>query len=308
MRHKNFELKVLVGEKPIHEYEHKGNYFVEGRRGSKFELEFKNHTAKRVLVVPSVDGLSVTDGQPATADSMGYVVPAHGTLRIPGWRLDANGVASFIFEDKERSYVRTSTATASARAGVVGVLVFDETVQPIVTNTTIYTTPYITPVPFPYTPTVTPWQQPWWGRPIYTCGAVPQTATGVMMNANNVSASNAASPPGGTAESVSVAATGTITANNVQAEPVKKARRVQLNETPTTFEIGTGFGPKADFKTSEVQFNKGDEVATLAIYYDSKRNLEKRGIQVVRSRRTYLEDLPSPFQSTGCTPPPGWNG
>jgi hypothetical protein len=309
MQHNNFELRVLVGGKPIHEYEHKGNFFVEGRKGSQFELEFKNNTGKRVLAVPSVDCLSVMDGKPATNESMGYVVPAHGSVRIPGWRLDAKGVASFIFEDKERSYGR-STAQSAARAGVVGVLVFDEKVEPVTSWS--YTLPAVGNPPYYGTPYIgSPGWQPYWNG--YS------TPTIAPLNPFDIRYATAGSLTSSIADPNSIA-TQTVTANSVTANTVgtnsveaptapakKSARRVQLNET-TPFEMGTGFGPKSDFKTNEVSFNKGNEAATLAVYYDSKRNLEKRGIQVVRTQRAYLEDLPSPFQSTGCTPPPGWNG
>lgn len=303
MQHKNFELRVIVGGKPIHEYEHKGNFFVEGRKGSQFELEFKNNTGKRVLAVPSVDGLSIMDGKPATGDSMGYVVPAHGSVRIPGWRLDASGVASFIFEDKDRSYARTSRASSSARAGVVGVLVFQEKVEPV--TSWAYTLPALGNPPYYGTPYIgSPTMQPYWSGTSWPTTA-PMNPFDVRCAAGGSLSSNAVGQNTVTANSVTA---GTVTAPAAPTAPAaKNTRRVQLKEE-SPFEMGTGFGPKADFKTNETQFNKGDEAATLAIYYDSKRNLEKRGIQVVRTQRTYLEDLPSPFQSSGCAPPPGWNG
>jgi hypothetical protein len=54
MRVKDFELEVLVNDKPVTEYSHKGMTFLEGRRGSEFKLRFHNKTNKRVLVVPSM--------------------------------------------------------------------------------------------------------------------------------------------------------------------------------------------------------------------------------------------------------------
>lgn len=39
-----------------------------------------------------------------------------------------------------------------------------------------------------------------------------------------------------------------------------------------------------------------------------RRNLEKRGIQVVKRETRYLTDLPQAFSGVGCKPPPGWNG
>src|SRR5438270_10763894 len=88
---------VRVNGKTAHEFQHQGNTYIEGRRGSTYTLEYTNPTNRRVLIVPSVDGLSVMDGKPASDKSRGYVVDAWGTVAIPGWRIDDNSVAQFEF-------------------------------------------------------------------------------------------------------------------------------------------------------------------------------------------------------------------
>lgn len=261
MKMQNYELRLLVGGNPIHEYEHNGNTFVEGRKGSEFEVEFKNNSGNRLMVVPSVDGVSTLDGKPATLESSGYVVNAYQSLIIPGWRVDENNVANFLFMDKEHSYVRTQT-NSSATAGVVGVLVYgEEAVQ-----TTVFPPNYIEPAPIqpywvqtPLTGQPPLLNQPWFGSSLTTRSCVSQT----MASTKNMS------------------------------EP---------------FEMGTGWGSKSDFKTNPTTFNRGKLRGQMAIYYDTRRNLEKRGIQVVKRERSYLNSLPSPFQTGGCTPPDGWNG
>lgn len=75
-----------------------------------------------------------------------------------------------------------------------------------------------------------------------------------------------------------------------------------------TPEVGTEFGAVQNFNTRQVTFEKRDPNhpdAIVAIYYDSARGLEKRGIYVGR------KPGPSPFptytnSTPGCTPPPGW--
>ena len=72
--------------------------------------------------------------------------------------------------------------------------------------------------------------------------------------------------------------------------------------------LGTGFGGTQAFNVREVSFEKRDPQnpdALLALFYDSVRGLERRGIRVG------VKHNPSPFptyvsQTTGCTPPPGW--
>lgn len=246
-----YHLSILVGGKPIHEYEHQGNTFVEGRKSSEFELEFKNNSQKRVLVIPSVDGLSTLDGKPATPESKGYIVQAWGTLRIPGWTIDGQSVAKFLFQDKERSYVSQSGNGSSANAGVIGVIVYEEEA------------PVQIAVPADFSTPKTPWNVP---------PFPPATLVGS-----------------------SIARATTLTSNTVTPEPDK-------------FSMGTGWGERQEFKVNQVKFNRGPLVAQMVIFYDSRRNLEKRGIQVVRRERTYLNDLPQAFSGLGCTPPPGWKG
>ena len=43
-----YELNVLVKGRPIAEYSHNGQFFIEGRDGSNFEIEFKNLSPMRV--------------------------------------------------------------------------------------------------------------------------------------------------------------------------------------------------------------------------------------------------------------------
>jgi hypothetical protein len=105
--------------------------YVEGRDGSEFEIEFVNNNAHDVEAILSVDGLSVTDGKPAGSDSTGYMVPARGRVRIPGWTLDSKQVANFFFAGaKGGSYAeqsgqddrktRASSARRSSRASTCG--------------------------------------------------------------------------------------------------------------------------------------------------------------------------------------------
>jgi hypothetical protein len=127
MKHLYFEFNVLVNGRKIQEYQHHGNTFVEGRRKSNFELTFTNSAYFRVLVVPSVDGLSPLDGTPATRESKGYIVGSMGSLRIPGWTLDNTAVAKFTFQDKKHSYASFASPAGVKNTGVLGLMVFAET-------------------------------------------------------------------------------------------------------------------------------------------------------------------------------------
>lgn len=289
------ELNILVGGRPITEYEHNGAVFVEGRKGSDFELEYKNQTRHRVLVIPAVDGKSVLDGQTATPESKGYVVPAWGSVRIPGWTLDGSNVAKFTFEDKDKSYAaQMAEVTEAVQAGVIGVLVYQEKApEPTIQHHHHYHTKTIQPAIQPYNPwspgtPVQPWTTtplgPWFGT---SYSSQDVSATRATLNTTSIQANNA------------------LSASTASA-PDSVASDSHEN---TSFDMGTAFGSKTGFNTREVKFLKGDMTAQLSIYYDSRRNLEKRGIQVARRETRYLTDLPSAFSGLGgCNPPPGWQG
>lgn len=125
MKYNNIELNVLVKGKPITEYRHNSQVFVEGRDGSDFELQVKNSNNFRVEAIVSVDGLSVLDGKDAGPQSSGYVLEANETISIPGWKLNDAQVASFRFAGKKGSYAAQSTGSAR-NTGVIGVMVYAE--------------------------------------------------------------------------------------------------------------------------------------------------------------------------------------
>ena len=274
MQLNNFDLRILVKDKSINEYGHQGRTFIEGRKGSEFQVEFKNNTNGRVLVVPSVDGLSTLDGQLATPDSKGYVVGPWATLTVPGWTVDGQSVANFLFNDKEKSYAAYSSQ-GTTNAGVIGVLVFAEKVTYVAPAPIIRQAPY-----WPKSPTIYP-NHPWDIRPTVTYGNAG--AEGQMRNAASMSVKKS-----------SLSAEASATSASADSE--------------SPFGLGTGWGQKAEFKTTQTTFDKGALAAQLVIYYDTRKNLEKRGIEVVKRNTAALDELPQAFPTIGCKPPPGWNG
>ncbi|MBX9794644.1 MAG: hypothetical protein K2Y02_10145 [Burkholderiaceae bacterium] len=103
--------------------------YVEGREGSNFTLRITNGTARRVLAVPALDGLSVLDGKPAGASSLGYVLAPHQTIDLGGWIVDGETAAKFFFagcsSDANDSYV-AQMGGDTANNGVIGVIFFAE--------------------------------------------------------------------------------------------------------------------------------------------------------------------------------------
>jgi hypothetical protein len=86
-----------------------------------------------------------------------------------------------------------------------------------------------------------------------------------------------------------------------------------ITPTPDVFDIeeqslGTVFGEAVEWKTEKVQFVKASKLpdASLVVYYDTRKNLEKRGIKF----RKEAAPLPNPFPGNkdGCPTPPNWKG
>jgi hypothetical protein len=122
------EAEVLVNGKPLKEYANDGRLYVEGKKGSTFSIRLRNNSGKRKLFVPSVDGLSVMNGEEASFDSSGYIVRPYSSLTIDGWRISDEEVAQFYFSAPNDSYRKRMER--GNNLGVIGVVVFDEKERP----------------------------------------------------------------------------------------------------------------------------------------------------------------------------------
>jgi hypothetical protein len=123
-------VQISVKGRTVTEFKHQDQIFIEGRPGSDFEITVGNMSPVRAQAIISVDGLSITDGKLASEDSSGYLVPAYGTVTIPGWMLDNNQVAKFTFSSRKDSYAQQGKGNAT-NCGVIGVMLFAEKVKPI---------------------------------------------------------------------------------------------------------------------------------------------------------------------------------
>ena len=117
-------VEVRVHGRPLREHLHKGEYWMEGRKGSDFTIRVRNKIWQRILAVVSIDGLSVMDGKEASFDSGGYVIDGQGQIDIPGWRLDNEKIAKFRFGKSGKSYAAKEGKPLNI--GVVGCAIFLE--------------------------------------------------------------------------------------------------------------------------------------------------------------------------------------
>ena len=274
----NYEIEVLVNGRPIKTFNHKGAMFVEGRKGSNFELKFINNTWSRVEVVPSVDGLSVMDGEECGVHSSGYLVPARESIVIPGWRLNNSDVAKFVFSGKEKSYAAKSGGDTE-NVGAIGFMVFKEKQMSI------------------FQPT--PWQP-------YYSHEFGRGYGDVRHGSDWLTVSTAAD------NQERFRVTSNSIARGMASTTVTSTESLENSSSDVQWNLGVGFGDETSHKVNEVTFyRETPEVPTdmLVVYYDSRKGLESRGIQVIRSKKKKTSQLPNPFPTysqPGCTPPPGW--
>jgi len=105
-------------------YTHEGRRYVVGKPGNEYAIRVRNGGSERALAVMSVDGVNVITGDTASPSQSGYVLDAHGSFEIAGWRTSQSRTAAFFFTTLANSY-----ATRTGRpdnVGVIGVAVFRE--------------------------------------------------------------------------------------------------------------------------------------------------------------------------------------
>lgn len=275
MKNSSYEVEILVGGKAITEYDHEGTTWVEGRKGTEYEIRIKNHSLYRIMAVISVDSLNVLTGKPASSKDIGYIVQGFGNLTVPGFTLDNTEVAKFTFsKDKESSYVAQSGNNPN-NVGIIGVKVFKEYQKPYQIKKSSYRD-----------------QDRWddglrnWNYKELVSNSCDYMAKGLASGYNNA-APRGFAPASATASSYSM-----DYSLCRSAEPVE--------------EIGTAFGEAMEFKTTTVDFTpETNESATLIIRYGTRKMLEHVGIVFHKPKKSHAEPVAFPGD-VGCRPPEGW--
>ena len=121
----SIKLDVIVNDKPIRKYSEPetNDTFVEGRKGSEYSIKITNTYPYKVKVVVSVDGLNILTGD--TVWEQGYAIYPSEIVTIPGWRINKDPVAKFVFSDIKEAY----NSENKASVGVIGVMAFKEVVK-----------------------------------------------------------------------------------------------------------------------------------------------------------------------------------
>lgn len=280
MKKNNYELSVVVAGKPVREYNKDNNTFIEGQKDSEYIIRFKNNTKDRVMVIFSIDNLEPLSGGKAEDCKTGYIVDGLKSLELKGFRIDDNNVAAFKFSEIGQSYANSNGDPL--QCGSIGVRVYSEKeneldwvkkkLQNIEDNLppTKYIPVYPKTIWFPpYNPTSP--QPIWTGGPFY--------------RSINIDCSN---------ESFQTTLNTTAELSNV-VEP-----------TDNYFNLGTTWGQKVSSPVTRVNFETGELVDTIIMYYTDREGLKNLGIEfekVVKLPKTFDEN-----KQMYCTPPPNWKG
>ena len=278
----SYEFYIKVKNKLLEEFEHNGDTFVEGRKGSEYEIYFKNNTFQRVLVVFSVDGLSVMDGKPASEKSKGYVIDAWKEVRIPGWRVNDSKVAKFQFQPQGASanstYVELLLADGfdvdKENQGVIGLMVFEEN-NKIFYNNSIG----ISCQNYPY---------------LYDSGSrrisYPDHASyfaGVV--------------GGGVTSGFTTNQMGQMNMSINSATATTLAGALPVLPTFNENGMGTGWGDSKKFETTNTSFDMKDNPSWIAVInYDTIHGLRKKG--VIKDKQAQSKAFPN-YKSDGCYVP-----
>ena len=240
-------------------YWHEGRAYVVGRPGNEYQVMVKNRLGEDLLAIVSVDGLNVMDGQPAN--------PRHGGAYIVsrGARVDIKGWRKSM--DEVAAFYFTSLTDSYAgrtgrpdNVGVIGVSLFERKRQ--------YFPPGVAETDDSYR------------RRQEEARAKSQHAEG---QANRDSAPKE---------------------ERVQQAPKLTQRSTDASAAPppaAAAPLGTGHGRREESRVQWQQFERSTDapVETIAIYYDSYRNLVAQGVlQPAYGRRD-----PNPWP-TSFTPDP----
>lgn len=276
---------VCVHGTPVREYQHNGQLWIEGRKNSDFSIRVKNLTGRRILVVGSVDGLSIMDGKEADYDKGGYILRPFERFDIPGWRLSNDEVAKFFFNKSGKAYA--AQMGKPRNIGVIGFAMFHEKYQP----------PII--------------------RSHFCSGAAPRGGDEHQYSTDATSLSFDSEPCKGDwrgfdqqrEDHQPLSALNANTETMRSGGPGAQSRQRVVKQQLAKQELGTGFGERHRHQVESVPFERSSDTPdeVLDIRYDSRQGLRKRGVDLDQRPRVTSE--PNAFPGNkGCQPPSGWDG
>lgn len=287
MKTGEYEFEILVHGKPVAEYAHKGETFIEGKKDTEFSLRLRNNTSERALFVPTIDGLSVMDGKEASFKSQGYIVDRHTTETIDGWRTSDAEVAKFFFAAVSESYAALSGKAGNV--GVIGCAVFmEKRTQPYVIHTT---PPYHQCNNWPHCNGC----HCWVCQQLHGTVTIFNTTSGGTSGSINTQTGGVVYTASGSASVSALSANAAQGGNLMQNLSVSSAS----NSAPA---IGTGFGESKYSPVHTVSFDRHASPAKVfEVRYNTRSNLEAMGVEFKKAQ--FVSPSAFPKQDRYCQPP-----
>jgi len=118
-------LEIMAEGRPLNTISYAGRtYLPVPQLGTEYEIRVSNSGPRRIVAMVAVDGLSVLNGKPASESQPGYIVAAHSSILIKGWRRNLDTVAAFSFEERDKSYA--ALMGRPDNVGVIGLIAVEE--------------------------------------------------------------------------------------------------------------------------------------------------------------------------------------
>ncbi len=121
-------LSIVQNGSVLRQIDFNGESFIEAPPSGEYSIRVLNDFHRRRMIVLSVDGINVINGENAGYEGQGYVFNPWQTADIPGFRRGADEVAAFTFKSDSESYA-AQTGRGTSNVGVIGIAVFDEKVM-----------------------------------------------------------------------------------------------------------------------------------------------------------------------------------
>lgn len=277
MQKSSYEVEVLVNGKPLKEYMDASKVYVEGREGTTFSLRMRNNSGARKLFIPSIDGLSVMNGEEASYDSSGYIIRPYSSITIDGWRISDSEVAQFYFSAPNDSYRKRMER--GNNLGVIGVLVFSEKEKPMPVVEHHHYHGHIC-------------DRRWcWFCYRFHCRC--QSCFPIFDTYTTT----------GTAQLTSDCTTLTMS-SSIMNLSAKDSSSQTLNcafASSVSQDLGTGWGESKKSEVVSVEFERSDYPdAKFEIYYNTREQLKKMGVNL---KREPIYVTPNAFPGQYCKPP-----
>lgn len=300
MKNNNYEVDILINDKPIKKYAFENKIYVEAKPNQHYTIRIKNNLCGRILTATSVDSCNVISGKNEEVNSSpGYIVNGYNSLKIDGFRISDEEVAEFRFDKKDKSYAASKKDNSEQNVGIIGIRIFNEKIklapQPYINaiHNHFHHVDWNTYTPYPTVPK-------WPNNPIIWGGngMITTTLGNTSTNYNSTLSSNGTSGHGEVFNCNN--STGHLKGNIVS----NALNNVSFSNPLRGFDLGTSFGEKKESKVVEIDFERGMLVDSIDIFYASRESLIEMGIPLTNEKQI---NFPSAFKdSKYCVPPNNW--